>query len=86
MQLIRATIAQFQQEPLWFRLLISTMLLMSIIFSSSSFGGHYHSASKLAAAILFATYGIKMRRRRVNAIGLFALSAVCLYLSWNSLN
>jgi hypothetical protein len=74
----------FLIEPLWFRILISTTLLISLVFSSSFFSDHayFQSISKLAAAIFFSAYGYKMRRNRVNSVLFFSLAGVCLYLSW----
>lgn len=55
MQRIKFIIKLFLIEPLWFKILISTTLLISIIFSSSLFSNnaYFQSCSKLAAAIFF---------------------------------
>ncbi|MCP8970082.1 hypothetical protein [Ectobacillus ponti] len=80
---IKFMIKQFLKEPLWFKLLISTTLLISIIFSSSFFANHayYRSFSKVAAAIFFCAYGIKFRKSRVTSVILLAASAICISLS-----
>lgn len=86
MPMIKFMYKQFLREPLWFKLLILTTLLISIIFSSSPFSssGYYQGSAKLAAAIFFVTYGIKMRRNtRISAI-FFVLAVLCIYLSWGS--
>jgi len=76
---------QFLREPLWFRLLIPTTLLISILFSSSFFSsGYYQSGAKLAAAIFFCSYGIKMRRNLRISVLFFALTLLCIYLSYDS--
>jgi len=64
MQRIKFALKQFLYEPLWFKILISTTLLISVIFSSSFFSSnaYFQSCSKLAAAIFFFSYGVKMRR------------------------
>lgn len=74
-------IENFLAEPWWFRLLISTTLLISIIFSAWD-GAIYQSGAKLAAAIFFVAYGIKFRHSRVIAILFFAAAVISLYLSW----
>jgi len=76
---------QYLREPMWFKLLIATALLISIIFSSSAFSsGYYQSLSKLAAAIFFLTYGIRMRRNTRVAAIFFVVAGVCMYLAWDS--
>jgi hypothetical protein len=74
---------QFLNEPLWFKLLISSSLVISIVFSSSTFSNDtfYQSISKLAAAIFFCAYGFKMRRNIVTASIMFAAAAICMYLA-----
>ncbi|RKP58076.1 hypothetical protein D7Z26_00795 [Cohnella endophytica] len=85
MQRIKFMYKQFLREPLWFRLFISTTLLISIIFSSSIFtNGYYKSYAKLAAAIFFCAYGINMRRNVRISILFFALALVCIFLSYNN--
>lgn len=85
MQRITFMFKQFLREPLWFKILISTTLLIAIIFSNSYFSNDpaYQGFSKLAAAIFLIAYGMKMRRNRVTAIILYAAAAICLYLSWH---
>jgi hypothetical protein len=83
MQRVKFMIKQFLNEPLWFKILISSTLLISIIFSSSFFANnpYLQSCSKLAAAIFFCAYGIKLKSSRVTSVILFILSALCIYLS-----
>jgi hypothetical protein len=77
---------QFLREPSWFRILIPVTLLISILFSTSSFSdnGYYQSGAKVAAAIFFSAYGIKMRRNFTTSIIFFALAVLCIYLSWHN--
>ncbi|TXK80935.1 hypothetical protein [Paenibacillus sp. N3.4] len=85
MQRIRFMYKQFLREPLWFKALVIITLLISFIFSSSSFTEqpYYQSISKLAAAIFFLAYGMKFRRNRMMFV-LFCIGALlCLYLSWH---
>lgn len=55
MQRIKFMYRQFLSEPLWFKILISTTFIISIIVSSSFFSDYvyYQSYAKLAAAIIF---------------------------------
>jgi hypothetical protein len=87
-QRIKFMVRQFLREPLWFKLLISSTLLVSILFSSSFFSDHiyYQSAAKLAAAIFFTSYGIKFRRNTKISIIFFAVAILSIYMSWDSLN
>jgi len=73
----------FLTEPLWFKLLTSITLMISIVFSSSFFSGvaYYESISKLAAAIFFCVFGYKMRGNRVHFVIFFTLAGVCIFLS-----
>jgi hypothetical protein len=77
---------QFLREPMWFKMLIATTLVIAIIGSSSLFSDHayYQGAAKLATAIFFGAYGINMRRNRKVATLFFALTGICMYLSWRS--
>jgi hypothetical protein len=83
MQRIKFMIKQFLKEPLWYKILISTTLLISFIFSSSFFSNnaYYQSCSKLAAAIFFCAYAIKIRRNLVTSVILFTSAVVCIFLS-----
>jgi hypothetical protein len=76
-------IKQFLNEPLWFKILISLTLLISIIFSSSFFLNHgfYQSISKLAAAFFFGAFGFKMRRNLLTSVVLYAAAVLCIYLA-----
>ncbi|MCR2803285.1 hypothetical protein [Paenibacillus soyae] len=84
MQRIKMMYKLFLSEPLWFKILIVSMLLIAIIFSGSSFNGYYQSAAKLAAAIFFLSYGIKFRRSTRIAVLFFAVALISLYLSWDN--
>lgn len=83
MRMIKFMFIQFLREPLWFKVLISTALLASIVLSSSYFSYNpiYESVSKLAAAIFFIVYGIKFRRNLLTSGLLFAAAVVCIVLS-----
>jgi hypothetical protein len=83
MRWIKLIFNQFLTEPLWFKILISTTLVISILFSSSFFSSnaYFQSSSKLAAAIFFSAYGIKMRRNPKNSIIFLILAVICIYLS-----
>ena len=61
MHRIKFMIKQFLKEPLWFKILISTTLFISFIFSSSFFSNnaYFQSCSKLAAAIFFCAMVLK---------------------------
>jgi len=76
-------IKQFLKEPLWFKILISATLLISIVFSSSFFSNnaYFQSCSKLAAAIFFCAYAIKFRRNLVTSVILFTSTVICIFLS-----
>lgn len=80
---VKFMIKQFLKEPLWFKILISITLLISIIFSSAIFANnaYYEGFSKLAAAIFFCAYGIKLRSNGLTSVILLSSSALCIYLS-----
>ena len=88
MQWIKFMSKQFLREPMWFKILIIVTLLISIVFSNSFFSNHayYQSYSKLAAAIFFCAYGIKMRRNRTPSLLLFISAIICIYLSILAMN
>lgn len=88
MQQLKGFYIQFWREPLWFKAKILTTLLVSIVFSSSAFSdqGNYRSISKLAIAIFFVSYGVKLRGNRKVSIAFLFLALVSIYLSWNSLD
>jgi len=75
---------QFGREPLWFRILIPTMLLCSIIFSSSWTAGFAYadSVAKLAVAVFFATFAIKLRMNARVSVIFSLLAVLCIYLAW----
>lgn len=83
MHRIKFMIKQFLKEPLWFKILISATLLISIVFSSSFFSNnaYFQSCSKLAAAIFFCAYAIKFRRNLVTSVILFTSTVICIFLS-----
>ncbi|WP_204787629.1 hypothetical protein [Paenibacillus oryzisoli] len=76
---------QFLKEPLWFKILVLTTLIVSIIFSSSGFPTNVQSLGKLAAAIFFCTYAIKMRRIVKVSVAFYVLAGMCLYVAWDRL-
>lgn len=83
MQQIKFMVIQFLNEPLWFKIIISATLLISIVFSSSLFSGNanFQVYSKLAAAIFFCTYGFKLRRNLKISLIFFTLGGICILLS-----
>lgn len=83
MHRIKFMIKQFLKERLWFKILISATLLISIVFSSSFFSNnaYFQSCSKLAAAIFFCAYAIKFRRNLVTSVILFTSTVICIFLS-----
>ena len=87
MKRIKFMYKHYLTEPLWFKILTLTTLLISIILSTSFFSnnGYYQSGAKLAAAIFFCTYGVKFRKNTKVSVLFFALMVLCIYLSWNSL-
>ncbi len=87
MHMIKFMVKQFLKEPIWFKLLITSTLLISIIFSSSIFSDHvyFQSLSKLAAAIFFVAYGIKLRRNSITSTILLTAAGICILLSLYSI-
>jgi hypothetical protein len=83
MQMIKFMFKQFLKEPLWFKILIPSTFLISIIFSSSFFSNnaYFQSLSKLAAAIFFCAYGIKFRSNRGTSGILFIAAIISILLS-----
>lgn len=86
MQRIKFIYKLFLSEPLWFKTLIIAMLLISVIFSNSSFNDYYRSCAKLAAAVFFCAYGIKFRRNTQIFVLFLALAVICIYLSWRTIS
>ncbi|RHW43320.1 hypothetical protein D1B31_01225 [Neobacillus notoginsengisoli] len=84
MQRIKFMIKQFLREPLWFKLLISATLLISIIFSGPFFSNnaYFQSGAKLAAAIFFCANAIKFRKSLVTSVILFTSAGICIFLSF----
>jgi hypothetical protein len=80
MQRIIIMIKLFLKEPLWYKVLISLTLLISVIFSGME-NVVFQSLSKLAAAIFFTTYGIKFRYNRPVSILFFTVALICIYLA-----
>ncbi|OCT12949.1 hypothetical protein A8709_21750 [Paenibacillus pectinilyticus] len=83
MQRFKFMYKQFLKEPLWFKILVLSMLMISVVFSSSSFAneGYYQSIAKLAAAIFLCSYAFKLRRNiKVSGV-LYVLAGLCLYLA-----
>ncbi|WP_043933271.1 hypothetical protein [Bacillus sp. EB01] len=83
MQQVKLFLTGFIREPLWFKLLIITSFLATIILGSTVFSSqpYMESGSKLAAAILFFSYGVKIRRSHGKALILFACAFLSLFLS-----
>ncbi|MFC5530764.1 hypothetical protein [Cohnella yongneupensis] len=75
----------FLREPLWFKILAPAALLISIVFSSSLFSEYAYSQSvgKLATAVFFCIFGIKMRYNRRVSYVFYAFAALSLYLAWD---
>lgn len=84
MKSIKSMYFLFLREPLWFKVFISLTLLASILFSSSSFSNHayFNVIAKLAAAIFFCSYGIKMRKNRQISVIFFVLTVLCIFLAF----
>lgn len=84
MKSIKSMYFQFLREPLWFKVFISLTLLASILFSSSLFSNHayFNVIAKLAAAIFFCSYGIKMRKNRQISVIFFLLTVLCIFLAF----
>jgi hypothetical protein len=82
MQRFKFMYKQFMKESLWFKISVLTTLVISIVFSSSGFSNNYQSVSKLAAAIFFCIYAIKLRRNIKVSGALFVVAGLCLYLAW----
>ena len=77
MRRLKFILKLFFKEPLWFKILIITTLLISIILVVH----YFQSISKLAAAILFCACGYKWRRNFRNALILFTLAGICIFLA-----
>ena len=88
MKRIKFIVMRFLEEPLWFKILICTTLLISIVFSSSLFSSnaYYQGLSKLAAAIFFCAYGIKLRKSFLNTTIFFTATIICIYLFWHNIS
>ncbi|SFM27550.1 hypothetical protein SAMN03159341_12359 [Paenibacillus sp. 1_12] len=85
MQRIKFVYKQFLREPFWFKILVTSTLLITIIFSNSffSYNGYYQSIAKLAAAIFFSAYGVKLLRNTLISVIFFVFAVICIYLSWD---
>lgn len=88
MQMIKYMYKQFLREPFWFKVLVSSTLLIAIIFSTTFFSdkGYYQIIAKLATAIFFSAYGIKFRRNNLISVIFFALAVICFYLTWDKID
>lgn len=86
MQRLKFMYRLFLMQPLWFKVLAPTALLLSILLSSSTFGegAAYEGGAKLAAAVFFGLWGIPFRRNRQLALIFLALTALSLYLAVNA--
>lgn len=83
MQRFKFMYKQFLKEPLWFKVLVLTTLVISIVFSSSGFSNNYQSVSKLAAAVFFCIYAIKLRSNIKVSGAFYVIAGLCLYLAWD---
>ncbi|WP_164472874.1 hypothetical protein [Cohnella candidum] len=85
MQRIRFFYKMFLREPLWFKVLGIVSLVLSILLSGSlvSDSEYAQSAAKLAAAVFFGTWAVKMRRNQQLLIVFSIVAALCIYLSWD---
>lgn len=86
MQKIKFLIRLWMNEPVWFKCLTVSTLLISIVFSSSifSYNTNYQSLAKLATAIFFYAFGFIFRRNLKLSIIFFSLVIICIFLAWNS--
>lgn len=86
MQKIKFLFRLWMNEPLWFKCLTVSTLLISIVFSSSVFfhNTNYQSLAKLATAIFFCAFGIIFRRNLKISIIFFSIVVICIFLAWNS--
>ncbi|NQX61204.1 hypothetical protein [Paenibacillus qinlingensis] len=85
MQRFKYMYKQFLKEPLWFKILVLTTLIISIVFSSSGFSPNMQSLGKIAAAIFFCTYAIQFRRQVKLSGAFYVLAGLCLYVAWDRL-
>lgn len=76
---------QFLKEPLWFKVLVLTTLVISIVFSGSVFSSSVQSIAKFAAAVFFCTYAIKFRRIVKVSVAFYVLAGLCLFVAWGRL-
>ncbi|WP_171634629.1 serine hydrolase domain-containing protein [Paenibacillus plantarum] len=83
MQRFKFMYKQFLKEPLWFKILVLTTLVISIVFSGSGFSSNVQSVAKVAAAIFFCTYAIKLRRLVKVSVTFYVLAGLCLYVAWD---
>ncbi|CAN7609119.1 hypothetical protein [Paenibacillus sp. LjRoot56] len=85
MQRFKYFYKQFLKEPLWFKILVLTALVIAVVFSSSGFSTNVQSVAKLAAAIFFCTYAIKFRKQVRISGAFYVLAGLCLYVAWDRL-
>ncbi|CAN7277133.1 hypothetical protein LJR153_001336 [Paenibacillus sp. LjRoot153] len=85
MQRFKYMYKQFLKEPLWFKVLVLTTLIVSIVCSNSGFSTNVQSVAKFAAAIFFCTYAIKLRRLVKISVAFYVLAGICLYVAWDRL-
>lgn len=85
MQRFKFMYKQFLKEPLWFKILVLTSLIVAIVCSYSGFPNPVQSVAKLAVAIFFVTYAIKFRRLVKVSVVFYVLAVVSLYAAWNVL-
>lgn len=83
MQRIKLMLIHYSKKPLWFKMIISITLLISVVFSSSYFSSndYFQSLSKLSAGIFFCALGIDMRINRKVSTLFFTLAVICIFIS-----
>ena len=86
MQKIKFLFRLWMNEPVWFKCLTVSTLIISIVFSSSffSYNPNYQSLAKMATAIFFCAFGIIFRRNLKVSILFFSIVVICIFLAWNS--
>lgn len=87
MQRIKFMVKVFLHEPVWFKVLILSSLIISMVFSASYFEDQvvYEGISKLAAGIFFCAYGIKFRMNRRVSFLFYVLALFCTILAFKAI-
>ncbi|WP_377346304.1 hypothetical protein [Pontibacillus salicampi] len=83
MDRIKFMVKAFMIEAIWFKVLILSMFFITIVFSSSALSNnpYLESVSKLAAAVIFIAYSLKVRNNRIIFSILTLLAAVSIVLA-----